>query len=114
MKTKKIIAVLMIIVILAVTLVACSDSRPENMVGKWVYISRTKGIEIVLNEDGTGEYTVKRKKRDISYWSAEEGELVITKDGATANCSYVLSEDGTQLTITQDGQTVTLDRVVED
>ena len=113
MKAKKIIAVLMIVVILAVTLVACSAERPADMVGTWVYISRTKGMQIVLNEDGTGEYTVKRKKKDIKYWSAEDGNLTINKEGENSVCTYALSEDGMKLTISQDGQTLTLDRVVE-
>ncbi len=81
-RTGKLIAALLVL-LLAVTVAACSNGSDESLVGVWEYNDKDSGITAVydLKEDGTGTYTMNVGGQETKYelkYEVKDGHLLVT------------------------------------
>lgn len=103
MNKKKLFNVLCLFFLLTSLLSCGNDDTPKSdlqhdslLVGTWVKDNRdgykARATEMVLNADGTGQYTDYSLKEGQLNWSTEQGKLKISFGGGTTDeCTYALS-----------------------
>lgn len=101
-----IVAIIVVVLIVFMFMGGGSDSR---FVGSWEYEEPTSGMAIVynFNEDGSFEARMDSTPVGTGTWNVNGGQLCMEILGQQQCGTYSFSSDGTQLTVTSEGQSIT-------
>lgn len=111
MKTKKVLYLVVVMLLLVALLSGCSKKDP--LLGNW--IEPVSGISLVFNEDGTVVISMHETAYTMQYTEQAPDGLVIkvSTDGTIPDLTmkYAISKDRKQLDITVEGADTIFQRV---
>ena len=122
MKTRRVMAMVIVILTVVATLSAGCSPIKKELVGEWSYNQAPTKMTYIFNEDGTMEYNVTLMMAGIGAQNNKsEGEckakgktLIMSGiyiDVESKEYTYALSEDEKTLTLTRDGDDIVLTKV---
>jgi len=122
MKTRRVIALATVILMVVATLLAGCSPIKKEMVGEWSYNQAPTKMTYIFNKDGTMEYIVTltmagigaQNKKSEGECKAKGKTLIMSgiyNDVESKEYTYSLSEDKKTLTLTRDGDDIVLTKV---
>ena len=119
MKTKRIFALILAILMVATLFAACGEEKRSNkkdkdntpsIVGSWEAVEDGVAMVYTFKSGGKGEASIKEYNITLDFeWKTEGNKLTLTTEGDTQEGEYKISGD--TLTLISDGEELVLTKV---
>lgn len=103
-----IVAIIVVVLIVFMFMGGGSDSR---FVGSWEYEEAGMSMVYKFNGDGSFEFGIGSSTEPTGTWSVSGDQLCFEALGQQQCGAYSFSSDGTELTLTMQGQSITLTKI---